>query len=80
MRGGLKTVLIPKDNEKDLVDIPDNVKAGLEIIPVGMVDEALSKALIREPLPLAITPGDEDVSTSISNKDDKASSDDIVAH
>ena len=45
-----------------------------------MVDEALSKALIREPLPLAITPGDEDVSTSISNKDDKASSDDIVAH
>ena len=41
-RGGIKTVLIPKDNEKDLVEIPDNVKSALKIVPVGMVDEALS--------------------------------------
>ena len=51
MRGGLKTVLIPVENEKDLADIPANVKKGLEIIPVAMVDEVLSKALVSEPLP-----------------------------
>jgi ATP-dependent Lon protease len=45
LRGGLKTVLIPKDNEKDLAEIPDNVKRGLKIIPVTTVDELLSQAL-----------------------------------
>ncbi|MFT3726811.1 MAG: endopeptidase La [Terricaulis sp.] len=45
MRGGIKTVLIPKDNEKDLADIPANVKTNLEIIPVSSVDEVLAKAL-----------------------------------
>ena len=47
LRGGVKTVLIPKDNEKDLADIPDNVKTGMEIIPVATVDEVLAKALAR---------------------------------
>ncbi len=45
LRGGVKTVLIPQDNEKDLADIPDNVKAALTIIPVGSVDEVLRHAL-----------------------------------
>ena len=54
-RGGLTTVLIPKDNEKDLADIPDNVKSALKIVPVAMVDEALSAALVREPVPFAIS-------------------------
>ena len=45
LRGGVKTVLIPKDNEKDLAEIPENVKAALTIIPVGTVDEVLSHAL-----------------------------------
>ena len=49
LRGGIKTVLIPKDNEKDLEDIPDNVKRGLEIIPVSVVDEVLERAL-KSPL------------------------------
>lgn len=49
LRGGIKTVLIPKDNEKDLPDIPDNVKSGLEIIPVRNVREVIKHALIREP-------------------------------
>lgn len=48
LRGGIKTVLIPKDNEKDLEDIPDNVKKGLKIIPVSIVDEVLSHALAEE--------------------------------
>lgn len=47
LRGGIKHVLIPKDNEKDLADIPDNVKRGLEILPVGTVDEVLRNALVR---------------------------------
>src|SRR2546423_357689 len=45
LRGGLKTVLIPADNEKDLAEIPDNVKRGLKIIPVRTVDELLAHAL-----------------------------------
>jgi ATP-dependent Lon protease len=45
LRGGLKTVLIPSENEKDLAEIPDNVKRGLKIIPVRTVDELLSHAL-----------------------------------
>jgi ATP-dependent Lon protease len=46
LRGGIKTVLIPQDNEKDLVEIPANIKDGLEIIPVAHVDQVLQRALI----------------------------------
>ncbi|MEM8576760.1 MAG: endopeptidase La [Pseudomonadota bacterium] len=49
LRGGIKTVLIPEENEKDLADIPDNVKEGLEIIPVSHVTEVLERALIAKP-------------------------------
>jgi ATP-dependent Lon protease len=52
LRGGIKTVLIPKDNEKDLAEIPDNVKKGLVIIGVGTVDEVLRRALVRQPQPI----------------------------
>jgi ATP-dependent Lon protease len=51
-RGGIKTVLIPIDNEKDLAEIPDNVKEGLTIIPVTTVDDALKVALVRQPQPI----------------------------
>jgi ATP-dependent Lon protease len=53
LRGGIKTVLIPKENEKDLAEIPDNVKKGLKIIPVANVDEVLQVALSRVPEALA---------------------------
>jgi ATP-dependent Lon protease len=49
MRAGIKTVFIPKDNEKDLADIPDSVKKGLEINPVSHVDEVIMRALARKP-------------------------------
>ncbi|RYH02820.1 endopeptidase La [Salipiger sp. IMCC34102] len=49
LRGGIKTVLIPQENEKDLADIPDNVKEGLTIIPVNHVSEVLGHALVRQP-------------------------------
>ena len=52
LRGGIKTVLIPQENAKDLQEIPDNVKAGLEIIPVKWIDQVLQVALERQPVPL----------------------------
>ncbi len=52
LRGGIKTVLIPKENEKDLADIPDNVKKGLKIMPVSEADEVLRLALTRQPDPV----------------------------
>ncbi|GGD32401.1 Lon protease [Sinisalibacter lacisalsi] len=52
LRGGIKTVLIPEENEKDLTEIPDNVKQGLEIIPVAHVRDVLSRALVRTPEPV----------------------------
>ena len=55
LRGGLTTVLIPKDNEKDLVEIPDNVKKGLKIVPVNSLDELLKQALVSAPLPIEWT-------------------------
>jgi ATP-dependent Lon protease len=51
-RGGIKTVLIPQENEKDLSEIPDNVKDGLTIIPVSNVREVLKQALVRMPEPV----------------------------
>ncbi|WP_171231707.1 endopeptidase La [Ruegeria sp. HKCCA4812] len=52
LRGGIKTVLIPEENEKDLADIPDNVKDGLKIIPVKHVSEVLAHSLVRTPEPV----------------------------
>lgn len=48
-RAGIKTVFIPKDNEKDLAEIPDNIKGTLQIIPVSHVDQVLAGALTRPP-------------------------------
>ena len=53
LRGGIKTVLIPEENAKDLQDIPDNVKNGLEILPVRWIDKVLEIALERMPVPLS---------------------------
>ncbi len=52
LRGGIKTVLIPEENLKDLQEIPDNVKEGLEILPVKWIDKVLELALERVPMPL----------------------------
>jgi ATP-dependent Lon protease len=52
LRGGIKTVLIPEENAKDLQEIPDNVKSGLEIVPVRWIDKVLELALERHPVPL----------------------------
>jgi len=52
LRGGIKTVLIPEENAKDLPEIPENVKSGLEIVPVTHVREVLARALVRQPEPI----------------------------
>jgi ATP-dependent Lon protease len=52
LRGGIKTVLIPKENEKDLAEIPDNVKRGMKIIPIGSVDDVLRTALTKPLTPI----------------------------
>ena len=59
LRGGIKTVLIPEENEKDLAEIPDNVKEGLTIIPVSHVDEVLEQALTAIPAPIEWTEADD---------------------
>jgi ATP-dependent Lon protease len=59
LRGGIKIVLIPEENRKDLAEIPDNVKEGMEIIPVRHVDEVLAKALVEPLKPIEWTEADE---------------------
>jgi ATP-dependent Lon protease len=60
LRAGVKTVLIPSENEKDLADIPDNVTKALDIKPVSTVDEVLSHALVRQPVPIEWHEPDDD--------------------
>jgi ATP-dependent Lon protease len=59
LRGGIKTVIIPAENEKDLVEIPANVKDGMKIIPVKHVDEVLAIALVEQVKPIVWTEADE---------------------
>ena len=65
LRGGIKTVLIPEENAKDLVEISDNVKKGLEIIPVSRMDEVLERALVRKPEPIEWDEAAKPVETSV---------------
>src|SRR5581483_1342543 len=51
-RGGMKTVLIPEENAKDLVEISDTIKKGLDIVPVTRMDEVIARALVRKPEPI----------------------------
>jgi len=52
LRGGIKTVMIPEENAKDIAEVPDSVKNGLEIIPVSRMDQVLTHALVRQPVPI----------------------------
>src|SRR3546814_4099939 len=62
LRGGIKTVLIPEENEKDLAEIPENVLLGLEIVPVAHVDEVLARALSAPVTPIE-WPESDDLAT-----------------
>jgi ATP-dependent Lon protease len=76
LRGGIKTVLIPIDNVKDLAEIPDNVKEGLEIIPVTTVDEVLEKALTKPLIAIEWTAEAD----SVSGKDESDDRDSVITH
>ncbi|NNC36048.1 MAG: endopeptidase La [Acidimicrobiales bacterium] len=80
IRGGVKTVLIPLDNAKDLAEIPDNVKSALEIIPVGSVDEVLRHALTKPLTPIEWTAKDEAELSGIHSRDSSKDQGGIVAH
>jgi len=67
-RGGIKTVLIPEQNVKDLAEIPDNVKNKLEIVPVRWIDKVLEIALERQPVPL--TEEEALVATAVASKEE----------
>ncbi|MCO5355846.1 endopeptidase La [Acidovorax kalamii] len=75
LRGGIKTVLIPEENVKDLQEIPDNVKSGLEIVPVRWIDKVLEVALESKPVPLT----DEEVAVVAPAPAEKAASSSAVA-
>ena len=79
LRGGVKTVIIPKDNEKDLVEIPDNVKKGLEIIIASTVDEVLEHALTKPLVPIEWNESDND-SQAVSASDDDSDASGVVRH
>jgi ATP-dependent Lon protease len=77
-RGGVKFVLIPHENEKDLAEIPNNVKAGLEIKPVRWIDEVFAFALER--LPESIDETADEANVESANEDSQITQDRPVAH
>jgi ATP-dependent Lon protease len=64
-RGGIKTVLIPEENAKDLAEISDSIKGGLEIVPVSRMDEVIKRALVRQPEPIQWDETAKPVTTSV---------------
>ena len=79
LRGGLSTVLIPIDNEKDLAEIPDNVKKGMKIIPVRHVDEVLKNALTTEPVPIEWDE-EQEALAKVADPDAPAKREGVVTH
>jgi len=67
LRGGITTVLIPAENEKDLAEIPVSVKDALDIVPVSHVDEVLARALAQPMVPIEWTDADEQATEPIAH-------------
>ena len=81
LRSGIKTVLIPIDNAKDLADVPDNVKSALEIVPVATVDEVLARALISPLAPITWDEEDEEAAAKTMRRSaDDGDGDAVVTH
>jgi ATP-dependent Lon protease len=80
-RGGIKTVIIPHENERDLVDIPKNIKENLDIKPVRWIDEVLDIALTSMPVSKNASSKNEDkTKSSNSAADDDAANKDLTHH
>ena len=79
-RGGIKKVMIPEENAKDLADIAENVKSGLEIVPVSRMDEVLAHALTRKPEAIEWDEEAEKASAAVPPVVDEDDSTGVVAH
>jgi ATP-dependent Lon protease len=77
-RGGIKKVLIPEENAKDLTEISEQIKGGLEIVPVQRMDEVLAHALVRKPEPIEWDEAAEAVPKPVVAEEDDAAG--IIAH
>ncbi|KQQ31344.1 DNA-binding protein [Methylobacterium sp. Leaf123] len=75
LRGGIKTVMIPEENAKDIAEVPDSVKNGLEIIPVSRMDQVLLHALVRQPEPIE---WDEPLPAKTPKRDEDGAA--VIAH
>jgi ATP-dependent Lon protease len=80
LRGGIKKVLIPEENAKDLAEIPDSVKNGMEIIPVAMMDDAMKHALVRMPEPIEWDEVAEEAAAAARALAEKAAGEGARAH
>lgn len=81
LRGGIKTVLIPQENEKDLADLPDNVKEALKIVPVSDINEVLARALVRPLTPIEWSAEDEQaLAATLSGRPQPSCSSEPIRH
>lgn len=80
MRGGIKKVLIPADNAKDLPEIPDKVKKNLEIVTVRTIEEVLANALVKMPVPIDDSEDDSDEISVLSSKSAENRENNIIHH
>ena len=78
LRSGIKTVLIPSENEKDLAEVPENVKSQLEIIPIATADEALARALTGPLIPIEWR--DEDGTPDVPPSPEEVEADPVITH
>jgi len=78
LRSGIKTVLIPQENEKDLAEVPQSVKDALEIVPISTVDEAIARALVSAPVAIEWSEDDEPVVAPA--KVDDVDGDAVITH
>jgi len=78
LRSGIKTVLIPADNEKDLAEIPDNVKKGLKIIPVARVEEVLEHALVESLTPIEWE--EDEIDATVASASEDGDVNEVITH
>jgi len=78
LRGGIKTVVIPEENVKDLAEIPDNVKNNLDIVPATVMEDVLKVALTRQPEAIEWDESMEDAASTAAGKDDTSTG--VIAH
>jgi ATP-dependent Lon protease len=77
LRAGIRTVLIPEENVKDLAEIADGIKSKLEIVPVARADDVLKRALVREPVPIA---WQEDAAAPVADGEEAKGGSRVTAH